>query len=173
MQPEKVFSSIRNQLNDIPIMQTVGDARYGRIPALSFLLAYLAMVPVAGTSVLVVCLPRIFLQPLDRIDSLWCGALLCFFAGVRRGLSFRQRGGPTLAQLAGMMWLFFLGIFTLLLAGRAESILLALAGFASIIPLDNAASRHDEAPHYFAWLRQLQMWVPLVSLSIMFCKMVG
>ncbi len=131
------------------------------------------MVPIAGASVLAICLPRHFLPPIYRIDSLWCGALLCFFAGVRRGLSFRQRGGPTQTQIAGMMWLFIIGILTLVVAGRVESVLLALTGFASIIPLDNAASRNDEAPSYFALLRQSQMWVPVMSLVIVFCNMVG
>jgi hypothetical protein len=145
--------------------------RHRRIPPLSLWLAYLAMLPIAAASLLALYMDRESLPPLIRLDSLWCGGLLCFFAGVRRGLSFRQQGGPRMAQLAGMMWLFLLGIGTLVSAGGPIALLIALLGFASMIPLDASAARDAEAPRYFARLRRMQMWVPVVSLSLMIAKM--
>jgi uncharacterized membrane protein YoaK (UPF0700 family) len=136
-------------------------------PLISLLLAYSAMIPVAAGAVAVWVAPPVWTSLIIRIDSFWCGALLCFFAGVRRGLSFRQSGGPALAQLGGMLWLFGLGIATILSPWRTVSLALPLIGFSSMFWLDAEATRRHEAPLYFAKLRAVQLWIPVISLAVM------
>jgi hypothetical protein len=90
-------------------------------------------------------------------------ALMLFFAGVRRGLSFRTEGGPRAAQIAMTLWLFALGLATLPAPPQLACAWLAV-GFASLLVLDPLAARRGEVPLYFARLRPPQMAVPLVSL---------
>jgi hypothetical protein len=136
-----------------------------RTPLISLCLAYVAMVPVAAGAAGAWLAPPAWTGLIVHADGLWCGALLCFFAGVRRGLSFRQSGGPTLAQLAGMMWLFVLGVATILSLWQNLSLALPLVGFASMFWLDAQATAHHEAPLYFARLRAVQLWIPVLSLA--------
>ena len=142
------------------------EAPKTRTPLLTLLLAYVAMVPlVAGTAAAI--LSR---GPLDalviHLTVVWAGALLCFFAGVHRGLSFRQPGGPAVRQFGGMLWLFCTGVVSLLSPWPGPALVLQLAGFASMAVLDPIAARHGEAPRYFARLRPVQLLIPLASLGI-------
>lgn len=139
-------------------------------PLVSLFLAYIAMLPAAVGAIAVWAVPPIWVSLIARADSLWCGALLCFFAGVRRGLSFRQSGGPTLAQLAGMMWLFVMGIATILSPWRSISLALPLLGFVSMFWLDAKATERHEAPLYFARLRAVQLWIPVLSLAALLAR---
>jgi hypothetical protein len=134
-----------------------------KTPLISLFLAYTAMLP------LIACAGWELLAPspiLPQLAALWSGGLLCFFAGVRRGLSFRQSGGPTSAQLAGMLWLFCAGIGTLV----TSFLLLPLIAFASMMLLDIAAANRREAPLYFARLREVQLWLPIISLLTLILK---
>jgi len=38
-----------------------------------------------------------------RLTALWGSAIMLFLSGVRRGLSFRTKDGPTLSQMATML----------------------------------------------------------------------
>lgn len=133
-------------------------------PPISLFLAYVAMVPIVSGAAasLVVRSPTVV-----RLTTAWAGSILCFLAGVKRGLSFRQRGGPTLAQLASMLWLFVTGALALVLPWRIPSLVLLLLGFGSEAVLGPAAARRDEAPRYFARLRPVQMMVPVASLLVL------
>ena len=90
-----------------------------RIPALSLLLGFgpVLLLPLLGLAAFV-------LPPADQwltiaAGQLWGAAILIFLAGVRRGLSFFTAGGPRLAQLVTMAWLFLIGLGGLLLPAPA------------------------------------------------------
>jgi hypothetical protein len=134
-----------------------------KTPLISLLLAYAAMLPLIACAALAL-LSRNPILP--HLAAIWSGGLLCFFAGVRRGLSFRQSGGPSFGQLAGMLWLFCAGIVTLLTA----FLLLPLIAFASMMLLDIVATNRREAPRYFARLREVQLWLPIFSLLTLILK---
>lgn len=139
-------------------------------PPLSLCLAYAAMIPPVIGAAFGCLAPRTYLVGVNILETLYCGALLCFFAGVRRGLSFRQTGGPAFAQIAGMVWLFSLGVFTLILAAKPAAMLLPIIGFLSMIPLDQRATITGQAPRYFGRLRRIQMWLPAVSLAALLLR---
>lgn len=98
---------------------------------------------------------------------LWGGSVLCFLAGVRRGLSFRTVGGPTVPQLAVFAWLFLAGLAALVAPWPALAMVVLIVAYASLIWLDPAAAERGEAPLYFARLRPFQMAVPVASLLAM------
>ncbi len=152
-------------------MTDIGSTRLGdgkedpraRTPWVSLLLAYAAMVPVVAGSAAAWAWPGDGL--VAELTAAWAGGVLCFLAGVRRGLSFRQPGGPTLAQIAAMLWRFVLGVGSLLLPWLVPTLGLQIAGFATMAVLDPVAARRREAPRYFARLRPVQMLVPIVALG--------
>ncbi|MBE7220624.1 MAG: hypothetical protein INR64_19310 [Caulobacteraceae bacterium] len=90
----------------------------------------------------------------------WAGGLLCFWAGVRRGLTFSERRGAAAAEIATFLAVFFVGV-----AGIALSLpwLLAL-GFVAAGAADLAAARRAQAPTYFRRLRPAQAVVGALSL---------
>ena len=136
-------------------------------PLVSLLLAYAAMVPTATAAGAVLLAPRSWRGPASRLGGTWAGAVLCFLAGVRRGLSFRQDGGSTVSEIGSVVTLFSLGAASLVLpTGRASQLAL-LSGFALLGAGDARAARRSEAPRYFARLRPVQVLVPLASLSIL------
>jgi len=133
-------------------------------PPISLFLAYVAMVPIATGAVASVA----FRSPtIVRLTIAWSGSILCFLAGVKRGLSFRQKGGPTLAQLASMLWLFVSAAGALLSPWRVPALVLLLLGYGSETVLGPAAARRQEAPRYFARLRPVQMMIPVASLLVL------
>lgn len=97
----------------------------------------------------------------------WAASICTFLSGVRRGVSFRTMGGPTLRQMLTMIWLFSAGSGALVLWWTGHEALavglLALA-YATIGVLDPIAARAGEAPLFFARLRPVQMIIPVVSL---------
>ncbi|GJD45759.1 hypothetical protein AFCDBAGC_3636 [Methylobacterium cerastii] len=111
-------------------------------------------------------------QPLDYLVALvtilYGAAILLFLAGVRRGVSFRTEGGPTVVQIATMFGLFALGLSALVtvVMGKAiPALALLIVGYAAIAVLDPIAARTGEAPLFFARLRPLQMPIAVVSLA--------
>lgn len=133
-------------------------------PAESLFLAYIAMLPIAAGAVGAVVVRS---AGLARLTIIWAGTILCFLAGVRRGLSFRQEGGPTVAQLGSMFSLFVLGAASLLSPRRVPATAALLLGYASEAVLDPVAAQRDEAPRYFARLRPAQMIIPIASLAVL------
>jgi hypothetical protein len=141
-----------------------------RTPVYSLLLANAAMAPIILGAISVFFVRPAWAAAIIRLDCNWSGALLCFFAGVNRGLSFRQPGGPAFAQFTTMFWLFLLGMSALLSPWQAASLVLLVAGFASMIIIGPAAAWRAEAPRYFARLRPWQMLFPVASLCVLLLK---
>ncbi len=132
------------------------------IPLLSLLLGY-------GPVLLILALALLawagfaWAAPLARV---WAAAILIFIAGVARGLSFFTDGGPRFSQLAVMLWRFLCGLTALVLPAVLAFPVLA-AGYLSAFAYDPHAARHGEAPRFFAYLRQPQMFVALTGLGIL------
>lgn len=73
-----------------------------RAPAVSVVLGTAAIVPqIVGSLASLILVAEA--HWITQAVTVWSAAVLCFLGGVRRGLSFRQPGGPTLAQLAGLL----------------------------------------------------------------------
>lgn len=98
---------------------------------------------------------------------LWGGAVLCFLAGVRRGLSFRAARGPRIPQLLVITWLLAAGVAALALPWTALAMLVLIVGYGSLVWLDPAAAEKGEAPLWFARVGPFQMAVPVASLIAM------
>ncbi len=141
-----------------------------RAPAISLLLAYAAMVPIAMGTTASFVLDRDRQPTVTGLTVAWAGAVLCFLAGVRRGLSFRQPGGSTVAQVATMLWLFVLGAGALVSPRRGAALVLLPLGYGSMAVLDPKAAGRDEAPRYMARLRPTQMLVPILSLMVLLAR---
>ena len=135
-------------------------------PCISLLLAYAAVVPILAGVVWSLGSGHEASLPV-RLTIAWAGAVLCFLAGVRRGLSFRQRHGPTLIQLATMLWLFVLAAASLLSPWPLGSLLLQIAGYGTMAVADPAAARRGEVPVYFQRLRPAQMLLLTLSLTVL------
>jgi Protein of unknown function (DUF3429) len=104
-----------------------------------------------------------------QLTALWGSAIMLFLSGVRRGLSFRTKDGPTLSQMATMLMLFGLGLSSLgaLWLGQVIwALVLLLAGYSSIFLLDPIAARRGEAPLHFERLRRLQMPIVVLTLAV-------
>jgi hypothetical protein len=130
-------------------------------PPISVVLATIAMIPIASGA----AVAWMFRSPVaERLTLRWCGSILCFLAGVKRGLAFRQSGGPTAAQIGATFWTFLPGAIALLVPWRIPSILALLFGFGSEAVLGPVAAEREEAPRFFARLRPVQMAVPVASL---------
>lgn len=138
-------------------------------PTGGFLFAYAALVPLAVGALSLWLAPRGLSFLILNAVLIFGAALLTFFAGVRRGVSFRQPGGPTTAQIATMLWLFLAGIAALFAVAWGfpfPASVVELAGFASLGVLDPRAARRGEAPLFFARLRPLQMGLATVLLAV-------
>ena len=108
-------------------------------------------------------------EPAAQAVQIWGAALLLFFSGVRRGLSFRTGGGPQFSQLAGFVALFVSGL-AVLLAPATLAPWIVGGWFAVLAIADVRAARRGEAPLYFARLRPAQMSV--ATLSLLLCGLV-
>lgn len=144
-----------------------------RTPAESLVLAYAALVPIVAGAVAVWITTGQVAWVILRGTTIWAGAILCFLAGVRRGLAFRQEGGPTLAQLAAMFWLFALGAGALLSPWPRTALVCLLAGYATVAVLDPLAARRGEAPRYFRRLRPVQMLVPVAAIVSLLARLLA
>ena len=101
---------------------------------------------------------------LTAVTVTWGGAILCFLAGVRRGLSFRTAGGARVAEIGSMLWVFVLAAGALFSPSLALSVGLLILGFGSVGVLDHLAAGRGEAPPFFGEMRPVQMAVPVVCL---------
>ncbi|KQP77751.1 hypothetical protein ASF60_06220 [Methylobacterium sp. Leaf113] len=156
-------------MDDRPDGRTFQVTESRAVPWLSIVFGYGPMLPfVVGAAIA-------WVRPGDTLGEaallltlLWGCAILLFLSGVRRGLSFRTEGGPTLTQMATMIGLFSLGFVALALAILDEAVaalVLLLVGFGAIAVLDPIAARRGEAPLFFARLRPVQIPIALLSLA--------
>ncbi len=143
-----------------------------RAPLESLLFGYAAMVPIVAGAVACLFLTGSGETRAVHLTVIWSGAILCFLAGVRRGLSFRQTGGPVLSQLATMLWLYGLGAGSLLSPWAVPAVALQILGYATMAVFDPAAARNGEAPRYFRRLRPVQMLLPIASLALILADLV-
>ncbi len=139
----------------------------------SLFLAYAAMVPILAGALGSLLLHGEAAAVAVHLTVIWSGAVLCFLSGVRRGLSFRQKGGPLASQLLFMLWLFVLGVASLLSVWAIPSLLLQLAGYGTIAFYDPVSARKGEVPLYFRVLRPVQMLIPIFSLALMLAGLVA
>jgi hypothetical protein len=152
-------------------MPTPSDRRLeivepGRIPPLSLIFGFGPMLPlVAGLAAALLGVdPPGFTA--TQATVLWGAAILLFLSGVRRGLSFRTPGGPTLAQLLTSFGLFWLGLGALVALPASPRLALALLalGYLAVLILDPIAASRAEVPPNFARLRPPQMAIAVASL---------
>ncbi len=92
----------------------------------------------------------------------WGGALLAFWAGVRRGLSFSERRGAALEEMAAFLLLFGVAVVGMVLRWP----LVLAGGFVAAGALDARAARRGEAPRYFRRLRPAQAAVGALSMAV-------
>jgi|SRR6056297_231563 len=97
--------------------------------------------------------------------QLWGAGLLLFFAGVRRGLSFRTEGGPRFRQLAVFALLFCTGLLVLIVPVKVALPIVAGA-FIVLAVEDVHAAPRGEVPLYFRRLRPAQMTFAIVSVLL-------
>ena len=126
---------------------------------LDLVLGAAGFLPLAILGVGAWLLPRELRGLADVGSRAWAAGLLCFLAGVRRGLTFSERRGASTAEVATFLALFFTGVTgwlfpPLLMLG------LFVAGMADAI-----AARRAQAPRYFTWLRPAQALVALTGLA--------
>ncbi|KQO67763.1 hypothetical protein ASG51_08595 [Methylobacterium sp. Leaf465] len=156
-------------MHDRPDGRTLRVTEPRAVPWLSIVFGYGPMLPFVVGAVTAWVRPG---DPLGEaallLTILWGCAILLFLSGVRRGLSFRTEGGPTLTQMATMIGLFSLGFVALALAtldAAVAALVLLLVGFGAIAVLDPIAARRGEAPLFFARLRPVQIPIALLSLA--------
>ncbi|SMC98922.1 Protein of unknown function [Fulvimarina manganoxydans] len=128
-----------------------------------------AMLPLLAGGIGLFVLPDNWSFLTLNLTLFWGAAILCFLAGVRRGVSFRQPGGPKVTQIAMMLFLFIAGygaIVATVWAFPRLAIGLELAGYLALAILDPLSARAGRAPLYFASFRPWQMAIPLVSLLL-------
>jgi hypothetical protein len=133
------------------------------------LLGALAVVPLVLGAAIVWLVPS-WIVLISAAAAIWSGALLVFFAGVRRGLTFSEAGGATRPELASMLWLFGLGVGALWLRAGPLALTLAILGLASLAVLDLLAARRRQTPRYFALFRPLQLAVAIAALCILIAE---
>ncbi len=149
------------------------EERRSRTPWESLVLAYAAMTPIVVGAIASLALHADAANIAVHLTVAWAGAVLCFLSGVRRGLSFRQEGGPLLSQLATMLWLFILGVASLLSPFPIPSLVLQLLGYTTMAIYDPPAAREGEVPRYFQKLCPVQMLLPTVSLVVVLASVAG
>jgi len=155
---------MENVSERIVVPAALGRAGQGE----GLLLGSLAIVPLVLLAMLVWAVSHEGARGVVVLAAVWSGALLCFFAGVRRGLTFSEAGGARAGELLSMVGLFLLGLTTLVLSGRTISLGTAIAGFAAVGILDASAAWQRQAPRYFAAFRPAQALVAVIALTILF-----
>ena len=143
-------SGMNQQSRRIELIETAA------IPIDGLLLGWAAMAPFALFAIALWLADSATAQAITTAAQLWGGALLLFFSGVRRGLSFRTENGPTWRQLLTFALLFFGGL-AVLSAPPKPALLLVAAAFAALAFEDKGAAELGDVPLYFRRLRPAQM----------------
>ena len=135
----------------------LGRARRG----FDLLLGSSAVAPIVAAGILVWVAPIGLAAVVRTLAVIWSGALLAFFAGVRRGLTFSEAGGGHPGELLAMLGFFICGVAAIVLL----SPLLAAIGLAAVGALDAWSGRRREAPPYFSVFRPPQMALAVLALA--------
>ncbi len=124
------------------------------------LLGSSAVVPIVAAAILVWFVPAGPAALVRELVVIWSGALLAFFAGVRRGLTFSEAGGGHVGELATMLGFFVFGVAAIVLL----SPIVAAVGLAAVGALDAWSGRRSESPRYFSVFRPPQMALAVLAL---------
>ncbi|GJD35609.1 DUF3429 domain-containing protein [Methylobacterium aerolatum] len=142
-----------------------------RIPWLDLVFGFGPMLPIVAGAATAWWLQG---QPLDYLVALatqfYAASILCFLAGVHRGVSFRTEGGPRLSQLVTMLVLYGLGLGSLLAAAMGKavpSLAMLILGYLLVAVLDPLQARTGGVPLAHARLRPIQMPLAIVSLAVL------
>ena len=136
----------------------LGRARRGQDIALGAL----ALLPLFGGAALSFASGAVAGIIPGTLTVIWASALLAFFAGVRRGLSFSEAGGASAGEIATMLALFAVAIISMLFC----SPVLAALGLIMVGMLDTLAARRGEAPAYFTTFRPIQMGLGAMAMLV-------
>ena len=162
------MSPDRNDRSLGPSSRRVSATEPAEIPWLSVVLGFGPMLPILAGAVLAWWLRGDVGKLIATLTALWGCAILLFLSGVRRGVSFRTEGGPTLAQITTMIGLFCLGFAALVAVSfdlSTVSLGLLLVGYLTVAVLDPIAARRGEAPLFFSRLRPLQIPIAMIGLT--------
>lgn len=158
-----------------PSARTFEIAERPEVPWLSVVLGYGPMLPFVVGAVLAWVTHGAIRAEFVLLTTIWSASILAFLAGVRRGLSFRTKGGPAIAQVATMFTLYVLA-FTALIAivegFPIVAMVLLLVGFSMIVVLDPIAARNGQAPLFFARLRPTQIPIAVASLAAVLASLI-
>lgn len=142
-----------------------------RIPWLDIVFGFGPMLPIVAGAAVAWWLQG---QPLDYLVALctllYSASILCFLAGVHRGVSFRTEGGPRLSQMVTMLVLYGLGLGSLFAAVMGKAVIglsMLILGYALIAVLDPLEARTGSVPLAHARLRPIQMPIAVVSLAVL------
>jgi hypothetical protein len=155
---------MKRPLIALPVIR-LSDTREDRAfrpPAASVLLGAGAMMPIFAGALAVLCNAS-WTPWLIHAVTVWASGVLCFLGGVRRGLSFRRSGGPTVGEVLASLWLFTCGLAAFAATRPAESLMGLIVGYGSLAILDSAAARRAVVPRYFKYFRPLQVILPILS----------
>jgi len=125
-----------------------------------------ATLPILAAATVIVLRPAGSNVWVRTLVVIWCSSLLTFFAGVRRGLTFSEAGGGSAFELATMLFVFMIGVVSLVLVSPA----LSAAGLAAVGLLDSVSGARLEAPRYFRIFRPIQMGVCVIALVLIQMK---
>jgi len=129
---------------------------------LALCLGVAATVPLLAAAALVCLEPAGTNAWVRTLAVIWTSSLLAFFAGVRRGLTFSEAGGGRASELATMLFVFMVGVLSLVFVSPA----MGAAGLAAVGVLDALSSARLEAPIYFRIFRPLQMSICVIALAL-------
>ncbi len=121
-----------------------------------------ATVPLLAAAALVCSQPPGTGVWVRTLSVIWAASLLTFFAGVRRGLSFSEAGGGRALELTTMLFVFVIGVLSLVLVSPA----LSAAGLAGVGLFDARSAARRQAPTYFKLFRPVQMGACVVALAL-------
>jgi hypothetical protein len=142
-----------------------------RIPWLDLVFGFGPMVPiVAGAAAAWWLQGESFEYLVALCTLLYSASILCFLAGVHRGVSFRTEGGPRLSQMATMLVLYVLGLgslFAAVLGKAVPGLGMLILGYALVAILDPLEARTGAVPLAHARLRPIQMPLAIVSLGVL------
>lgn len=142
-----------------------------RIPGLDLVFGFGPMLPIAVGAAAAWWLQG---QPFEYLVALftllYAASILCFLAGVHRGVSFRTEGGPRLSQMMTMLVLYGLGLGSLFAAVMGKAVLglaMLILGFMLVAVLDPLEARTGAVPLPHAKLRPIQMPIAVISLAVL------
>jgi hypothetical protein len=136
-----------------------------RIPAISLVLGFGPMLPLAAAGVGVWTLPEPWPLLAVQCAITWAALILVFIGGVRRGFGLGQDRASTAAEIAAAVAYVTLAGFALVVPRASVALALLIVGYALAALLDTRAASRGDAPRHFARLRPLQLLTGAAGLA--------